>query len=98
MPRAPEPPKKKKKNSPFACSGSTRCRKFRRKEEPSRRVEVTSWGDILGFILLLCVFPNDFKALNATVDDALMAIMRRNIVDCIFLFFGNIEGILSKSR
>jgi hypothetical protein len=45
MPRAPEPPKKKKKNSPLACSGSTLCRKFSNSvEDPSRIVDrVSTW-------------------------------------------------------
>ena len=55
MPRAPEPPKKKKKNSPLACSGSTLCKKFKiSDEDPSSNVDAVSIRDILTFDLLFC--------------------------------------------
>ena len=92
MPRAPEPPKKKKKNSPFACSGSTLCRKLsKRVDEPSRSVDAVSIIDI--FMLDLLASPlNDVDdlswALNPSTDDALTAMISKSIVFCIVKLAG----------
>ena len=71
IPRAPEPPKKKKKNSPFACSGSTLCKKLSSNDDdPSKNVEAASTGDIFTAVLNLSADDVLTWPLRPRTDDA----------------------------